>query len=382
MGEPMSMDAGASEMEMVDGIPDLELPPPIIPLRRYGHNFLDKKVFVQLTFDQANVGSVVFDQAGRYPAARMTISSKLSDLIPRTIMLPIQDDSRTISFHVDNLDTFAVDFEIFPTFGSKVIAKSVALPDIFRAESSSTGTGCLPLFDPRLRAIGQLRFNFQVIKPYHGDPLEITHFATYWKATGAIDSDHNGLVTGSSLSGDYMQLFVQLTRDHVAVLYPQFMINHHGIEIPVSHLSYAQFHAIGAERGVNQPQILQFLETEGVNDMPKTHRLLAASFLSLHDVLRKLPIDLNVNISLLYPSPAEEKMLDMTSLADINSFADAILTDVFDHARVAREKNPDFMRSVVFTSYNPNICTALNWKQPNCKTYSFGGWFWVSCIHN
>ncbi|KAJ6094689.1 hypothetical protein N7467_002202 [Penicillium canescens] len=365
MGEPMSMDPGASEMEMVDGIPDLELPPPIIPLRRYGHNFLDKKVFIQLTFDQANVGSVVFDQAGRYPAARMTISSKLSDLIPRTIMLPIQDDSRTISFHVDNLDTFAVDFEIFPTFGSKVIAKSVALPDIFRAESSSTGTGCLPLFDPRLRAIGQLRFNFQVIKPYHGDPLEITHFATYWKATGAIDSDHNGLVTGSSLSGDYMQLFVQLTRDRVAVLYPQFMINHHGVEIPVSHLSYAQFQAIGAERGVNQPQILQFLETEGVNDMPQTHRLLAASFLSLHDVLRKLPIDLNVNISLLYPSPAEEKMLDMTSLADINSFADAILTDVFDHARVAREKNPDFMRSVVFTSYNPNICTALNWKQPN-----------------
>jgi CDK inhibitor PHO81 len=240
----------------------------------------------------------------------------------------------------------------------------------------------LPLFDPRLRAIGQLRFNFQVIKPYHGDPLEITHFATYWKATGAIDSDHNGLVTGSSLSGDYIQLFVQLTRDRVAVLYPQFMINHHGVEIPVSHLSYAQFQAIGAERGVNQPQILQYLETEGVNDMPQTHRLLAASFLSLHDVLRNLPIDLNVNISLLYPSPAEEKMLDMTSLADINSFADVILTDVFDHARVAREKNPDFMRSVVFTSYNSNICTALNWKQPNCKIYSVWGWFWVSCIHD
>jgi CDK inhibitor PHO81 len=357
-------------MEMVDGIPDLELPPPIIPLRRYGHNFLDKKVFVQLTFDQANVGSIVFDQAGRHPAARMTISSKLSDLIPRTIMLPIQDDSRTISFHVDNLDTFAVDFEIFPTFGSKVIAKSVALPDIFRAESSSTGTGCLPLFDPRLRAIGQLRFNFQVIKPYHGDPLEITHFATYWKATGAIDSDRSGLVTGSSLSGDYVQLFVQLTRDRVAILYPQFMINHHGVEIPVSHLTYAQFQAIGVERGVNQAQILQFLETEAVSDMPKAHRLLAASFLSLRDVLCQLPIDLSVNVSLLYPSPVEEKMLDMTSLADVNSFADAILTDVFDHARVARDKNPDFMRSVVFTSYNPNICTALNWKQPNCKYHS------------
>ncbi|KAJ5683212.1 hypothetical protein N7462_006377 [Penicillium macrosclerotiorum] len=361
----------SAELDMADGIPDLSLPPPIIPLRRYGHNFLDKKVFVQLLFDQGSSGSIAFDQAGRHPAARLTISSKLSDLIPRTIVLPIQEDSRTISFHVDNLDTFAVDFEIFPTFGSKVIAKSVALSVIFRAEQSSTGSCCLPLFDPRLRAIGQLRFNFQVIKPYHGDPLEITHFATYWKATSALDSEHNGLVTGSSLSGDYVQLFVQLTRDRIPVLYPQFMINHHGIEIPVCQLSYAQFQQLGVDRGVNQNEILQFLQTHAINDMSQAHRLLAASFMSLRDVLRHLPIDLNINLSILYPSGAEEKLLAMTSLADVNSFADAILTDVFDHARVAREKNPDFMRSVAFTSYNANICTALNWKQPNCKFLSF-----------
>lgn len=366
--DPRAMNrASSAEMDTVDGIPDLSLPPPIIPLRRYGHNFLDKKVFVQLLFDQANSSSICFDQAGRHPAARLTISSRLSDLIPRTIVLPIQDDSRTISFHVDNLDSFVVDFEIFPTFGSKVIAKSVALPVVFRAERSSTGSCCLPLFDPRLRAIGQLRFNFQVIKPYHGDPLEITQFATYWKATSALDSEHNGLVTGSSLSGDYVQLFIQLTRDRIPVLHPQFMINHHGIDIPVCQLSYAQFQTIGAERGVNQAEIRRFLETQSMHDMPQTHRLLAASFLSLRDVLQQLPTDLHVNLSILYPSSAEEKTLDMTSLADVNSFADAILTDVFDHARVARERNPDFMRSVVFTSYNANICTALNWKQPNCE---------------
>ncbi|KAJ5570387.1 uncharacterized protein N7459_009817 [Penicillium hispanicum] len=357
--------ASSAEMDTADGIPDLSLPPPIIPLRRYGHNFLDKKVFVQLLFDQGNSSSIAFDQAGRHPAARLTISSKLSDLIPRTIMLPIQDDSRTISFHVDNLDTFAVDYEIFPTFGSKVIAKSVALPVIFQAERSSTGSCCLPLFDPRLRAIGQLRFNFQVIKPYHGDPLEITHFATYWKATSALDSEHNGLVTGSSLSGDYVQLFIQLTRDRVPVLFPRFMINHHGIDIPVCHLSFDQFQTIGAERGVQRQEIVHFLKTDANNDMPQTHRLLAESFMSLKEVLQELPIDLNMNLSILYPSGVEERSLDMTSLADVNSFADAILTDVFDHARMARDKNPDFMRSVVFTSYNANICTALNWKQPN-----------------
>lgn len=371
---PMSdqFETGTGDMETADGIPDLSLPPPIIPLRRYGHNFLDKKVFVQILFDQQGSSSIYFDQAGRHPAARLTISSKLSDLIPRTIMLPIQDDSRTISFHVDNLDTFAVDFEIFPTFGSKVIAKSVALPVVFRAEDSSTGSCTLPLFDPRLRSIGQLRFGFQVIKPYHGDPLEITHFATYWKATSALDSEHNGLVTGSSLTGDHVQLFVQLTKDCVPVLHPQFTINHHGIEIPVCHLSYTQFQSIGAERGANRAEIVRFLKAQGADDIAQVHRVLASSFLSLRDVLEQLPIGININISTLYPSAVEEQTLGMTSLPDVNSFADAILTDVFDHARASRDRNPDFMRSVVFTSYNANICTALNWKQPNCKYCGFG----------
>lgn len=356
-----------SEMETADGIPDLSLPPPIIPLRRYGHNFLDKKVFVQIMFDQGPAGSIIFDQTGRHPAARLTISSKLSDLIPRTIMLPIQEDSRIISFQVDNLDTFTIDFEIYPTFGSKVIAKTVALPTVFVAERSNTGMCTLPLFDPRLRCIGHLRFGFQVIKPYHGDPLEITHFATYWKATSALDNEHNGLVTGSSLSGDYVQLFVQLTYDGTPVLYPRFTINHHGIEIPICHLNLAQFQSIGAERGVVRSGIFQFLQAQSADDLSRVHCVLASSFLSLRDALRQLPIGVNANISILYPSATEEQKLGMTSLADVNSFADSILTEVFDHAREARDRHPNFMRSIVFTSYNPNVCTALNWKQPNCK---------------
>ncbi|PYI10381.1 ankyrin repeat protein nuc-2 [Aspergillus sclerotiicarbonarius CBS 121057] len=352
-------------METADGIPDLSLPPPIIPLRRYGHNFLDKKVFVQILFDTGVSGSIIFDQAGRHPAARLTISSKLSDLIPRTIMLPIQEDSRMISFHVDNLESFAVDFEIFPTFGSKVIAKTVALPTVFRAENSSTGTCTLPLFDPRLRSIGQLQFGFQVIKPYHGDPLEITHFATYWKATSVIDPEHNGFVTGSSLSGDHVQLFVQLTRDRVPVLCPRFTIEHHNVEIPICQLTYAQFQAMGAERGIDHSEMLRFLQTRAVDDLAQAHRLLASSFLSLREVFHHLPLSVSINLSILYPSAAEERALNMTSLVDVNTFADAILTEVFDHARIARDQDPDFMRSVVFTSYNPNICIALNWKQPN-----------------
>ncbi|KAF3492016.1 ankyrin repeat protein nuc-2 [Arthroderma uncinatum] len=362
----------------VDGIPDLSLPPPIIPLRHYGHNFLDNKTFVQIHFNPPSADPIVFYQTGRYAAARLTISSKMTDLIPRNVMLPLQEDSRFISFHIDKLENFAIDFEIFPTFGSKVIAKTVALPDVFENNGRSSGHCCLPVFDPRLRAIGEIRFNFQVIKPYYGDPLEITHFATYWKATSAFDAEHNGQVTGSSLSGDYVQIFVQMTRDLVPVLYPEFTIMHHGVRIPISHLSIDEFRAIGLQHPPTNPypsnsnsssnstsSLLPSLAAMSITDIPTAHRLLATSFLTLEEVLLHLPTSIHVNLCILYPSPAEQKELDLRLTFNINNFADAVLTRVFNHARASRLATPDFMRSVVFTSYNVGICVALNWKQPN-----------------
>ncbi|MCJ1383078.1 phosphate system positive regulatory protein pho81 [Xylographa soralifera] len=347
-----------------DGIPDLSLPPPIIPLRRYGHNFLDTKTFIQISFEEAGSDAIIFYHDSKYPAARLTISSKLSDLIPRNVMLPIQEDFKIISFQIDNLDSFAIDFDIFPTFGSKVIAKSVALPNVFRAISSSSGHVCLPLFDPRLRAIGQISFNFQVIKPFHGIPLEITQFATYWKVTSQLDTHPIALITGSSLSGDYVRLFVQLTSDGVPVLYPRWSINHYGINFPISRLSADQFLSLGTQEQ-QEDSVLTRLREKMVGDIADIYLELSRSFVTLADVLANLPTSIHLNIHVLYPSFMEERTLGLGPTANINSFADAVLKNVFEHARLTREKTPDFMRSVVFTSYNSGICTALNWKQPN-----------------
>lgn len=348
-----------------DGIPDLSLPPPIIPLRRYGHSFLDTKTLVQIIFDGIGSDSIHFYHDSKYPAARLTISSKVSDVIPRNVMLPIQEDSRIISFHVDSLDSFAIDFDIYPTFGSKIIAKSVALPNVFSADSSSSGHCCLPLFDPRVRAIGQISFNFQVIKPFQGIPLEITHFATYWKATSHIETRPNDFITGSSLCGDYVRLFVQLTSDGVPVLYPRWSINHQGIAVPICRLPLQQYLSVGSQNG-HGDEILATLPSKTANDLTSIYRALATSFASLRDVLAYLPSGINTDIHVLYPTIVQEKEYGLSPSANINNFADAILKDVFDHTRIAKAQNPESMRSIVFTSYNADVCTALNWKQPNC----------------
>ena len=357
---PAAMDA--------DGIPDLSLPPPIIPLRRYGHNFLDTKTFVQLSFEESGSDAIVFYHDSKYPAARLTISSKLSDLIPRNVLLPIQEDTRIISFQIDKLDSFAIDFDIFPTFGSKVIAKTVALSSVFGDVVRSSGHCCLPLFDPRLRAIGQIGFNYQVIKPFPGAPLEITDFATYWKATSQFDFHPTALITGSSLSGEYVRLFVQLTSDLVPVLCPRWTVKYGDIEFPIGRLTYQQFIAVGGGKDWSR-DTLKSLSTLGESDLFKMHRILATSFLTLQDALGHLPRQVHVELQVLFPSAANGQVQSVSATTDLNVYVDAILKNVFDHARDVREESPDFMRSIIFSSYHSEVCTALNWKQPNCKSF-------------
>ncbi len=357
---PMSIDG--------DGIPDLELPPPIIPLRRYGHNFLDTKTFIQISFEDNGEQLLVFFHDSKYPAARLTISSKLSDLIPKNILLPFQEDTRLISFQIDNLDSFAIDFDVFPTYGAKVIAKTVALPTTFKALVSSSGHCCLPLFDPRLRAIGQITFNYHVIKPFQGKPLEITDFETYWKATSQFDSRPTAFITGSSLSGDYVQLYVQHTCDGVPVLWPTWTIDYMGIAFPVSRLTYEQFVSAGS-RSSNKVQTLQSLPQLPLSQIADVHKILSASAISLQDALALLPKGMHANLQIVYPSPDEEKSLRLGPTVNINTFGDAVLNVVFEHARAVREVSPEAVRSIVFSSYNPTVCTALNWKQPNYPVF-------------
>lgn len=352
-------------------IPEFILPPPIIPFRRYGHNFLDTKTFVVISFERLGKDAIHFYDDQKYPAARLTISSKYSDLVPRSVLLPMQDDSKVISFQIEKLDTFSIDFDVYPTFGSKVIARGVASSKVFTGQGQSCGRWYLELFDPRLRAIGRISFDFQVVKPFRGMPLEITHFATYWKATSQLDTQPHALITGSSLSGEYVRLFVQLTADGVPVLYPTWKINYHGLDVPVNILTYEQFSAIGAELNPGAQAQVQALRNVNSEDIPQIYAVLASSFITLEDALSLLPAHIHVELHVLFPSKLEEDEFKLGPTPDMNDFADRILLVVFAHARTLREKGTGdidgTLRSVLFSSFNQDICTVLNWKQPNCE---------------
>ncbi|KAK5134273.1 hypothetical protein LTR08_006817 [Meristemomyces frigidus] len=362
---PFSTSTPAISQPDSEMIPSLSLPPPIIPLRRYGHNFLDPtSTFILLSFDDLGNNAIEFYGDTKYPAARLTISSKSSDLIPRNVPLPVQDDFKNISFQIENLATFSIDFDIYPTFGSKVIARAAASSRVFTGKSSSSGQWHLELFDPRLRAIGRISFRFQVVAPFHGIPLEITHFATYWKATSQYENNPSNLITGSSLSGDFMRLFVQVTSDGVPVLFSKWALPSSRNDL-VSRMTYGEFMDAGNETGGGEGRLPFPSHVIDREDLISTQRQVARSWSSLKDALAYIPPDIPLELHVCYPTRAQEDELQLGPTKNINMVVDNVLKVVFDHARYLREARDSPLRSFVFSSYNTDVCTALNWKQPN-----------------
>lgn len=574
----------------IDGIPDLSLPPPILPLRKYGHNFLDKKIFVQLIFDAApyssssslhpNVGSafadrnlkpssvfsspesicsaessdeyvdppsipgkkpIEFDKGDTFlPAGRLTIASRGNhDIIPQNIILPFSDTDRVVSFQVDSLDNFAVDFEVYPTYGSRIVAKTSALTYVFTNPSgygiSKNNTGdkypetlgtkhycTLPLFDMRLRTVGKLNFAFQIVKPFFGEPLEITKFDTYWKSTSQVEqpllsnigqnstpvvtaksvnnmtinklngstesqvqlllqsqrSDSSGIgsvlnniapsaptnggtqnsavstinedgyisttvpsgslsfgpptafpphqipnaitshhlstshhggfhpstpslfsqslsfITASSLSGTFARIKVCLTKDKIPIVVPFWTISiADDIKVPIGNLNFVQVLSLAASQlsiTVDEYKADCKQHIKSVDTPEAVHSIVSTRYISLEEFLSTSPVDLKLDICVLYPTLIESLYtnLGLSSFTNLNEYVDDILNILFDHIRSVRslrknekssigldgklyDHSSDAIptRSVIFSSAHPDVCTVLNWKQPNYPVF-------------
>ncbi|CAG8534348.1 4022_t:CDS:2, partial [Cetraspora pellucida] len=386
----------------LDSIPSLSLPPPIIPLRIYGHNYLDKKYHIQLTLGHLSTKPqrppVHLYGNSQISSLKLIMSSKPdTGIIPHNIILPLGDDREVFSFQIDTLNKFSLEFDIFPTFGSKVIGKGVALPHVFnftngrerRNSLVTEGTGgkCIcPLFDTHLKVVGELSFEFAVVKPFQGVQLEIGgQVETYWKSTntvslpgsvndqpsmntGGVNNNRNisSFITASSLSGEYIQVVVQVTRDMVAVVYPEWMLPIDGFDLSVSDVTVKQFKSLN----LRSQEELDFNNTANPAELQKK---IHQAHLSLEEVLKKLPPSIGVNLEIKYPTVFEMSRYWFSDISDINTYVDTILQTVYDYAQSHTTSNgsgkPPSNRPVMFSSFNPAICTALNWKQPNYAVF-------------
>ena len=75
-----------------------------------------------------------------------------------------------------------------------------------------------------------------------------------------------------------------------------------------------------------------------------------------------LPVSVGIDLDVLYPSSADVRGNPSLPKIEVNHFVDAILHAVYRAGTQNRQQS----RKILFSSRSPTVCTALNWKQPNC----------------
>lgn len=73
-----------------------------------------------------------------------------------------------------------------------------------------------------------------------------------------------------------------------------------------------------------------------------------------------------MDIEVRYPTRSDVKRLRLHDILEVNEFVDSVLSTVYE--TIQKGHNEEHRR-IVFSSFNPVVCTALNWKQPNFSVF-------------
>ena len=128
-----------------------------------------------------------------------------------------------------DFDIFSIAFEIYPAFGSLILAKQIILSDQIRNTleynrfGKHSGTLAVPLLDKNMESVGKLSFTCTLVTPFRHTAMKIGGSVdTYWKSPKINPTYGNGeenkMIT--SLSTEYIVAQVVITTDGHLVTLP------------------------------------------------------------------------------------------------------------------------------------------------------------------
>lgn len=406
------------------------------PVRSFGHRYLKDESMILVSLgsmdNRKSLAAVILDQLPQLENEHSHLITSLSLVVSAngatgqsmTIDLPIKENISTspITFMTKDMTKVKIMFDIVPTYSTKdrqILARGVAILDTIKtAMGSKRNTLHADLSVPVVAAttldvIGSVNFNFLVITPFSHPNMIVSEEQTYWKRTSTMVIGHRGLgknmtafkslqlgentipsfIAASNLGASYVEFDVQLTKDHVPVIYHDFLVSETGIDAPVHTLTLDQFLAANdslsphpsrapsptpfdglrkqrPQRSYSLDGTTEHLRIDMSNKMRNTRtwkekgfkansrgHSIQAPFATLEDMFRQLPSTVGFNIEMKYPLPLESEQEDMDTYAvELNSFVDAVLTKVYDLGQG---------RNIIFSSFHPDICLLLSFKQPS-----------------
>ncbi|RMZ76929.1 hypothetical protein DV737_g4606, partial [Chaetothyriales sp. CBS 132003] len=417
------------------------------PVKTFGHRYLTDRSMVLVSLGsmdaRKNILPVNLDQIPLVNAHSTQLDTALSIVVsakgatgePQVFDLPVQDNVSTepVTFLCDEPDKVKVCFDLVPTYAGskdKVVGRAVALLSGLKTHLGGKkmplkGDLTVPIVaSGDLDVIGSVTFNYLIITPFKHANMSVSENQTYWKSlTSTMLIGHRGMgknfaagrrslqlgentiqsfIAAANLGAQYVEFDVQLTKDHVPVIYHDFLVSETGIDAPVHMLTLEQFlHVsdartprasasaspipvdhldIGSGQKVPPRAAKQRSLSVGEGDrhgpdemeerMKHTRDFkkngfkgntrgnhIQSAFATLEEMFHKIPKDTGFNIEMKYPMLFESEDEEMDSYAvELNSFVDTVLQMVYDHGKG---------RNIIFSSFHPDICLLLSFKQPS-----------------
>ena len=459
------------------------------PVRTYGHRYLKDESLVLVSLGSMDMrkelDAVKLDEVPLAEAHQTQLDTALSIVVsatgasgePTVIDLPVQENISTepIVFTTRNINDVKLKFDIVPTYsgneknkiGRGVALLSASLPAPGAALAGLQRDVAVPILSADFEVIGTVNFNFLIVTPFSHPNMGVNSEHTYWKKVSSTPMviGHRGLgknsssnrslqlgentvpsfIAAANLGANYVEFDVQLTKDHVPVIYHDFLVSETGLDVPVHTLTLDQFLHIngGNDKGSDKKNAssnghVNGTSTDGaaslngstesldkvavpgsessngtvhfdssvidahskngsgrkstfrvprramsmslddsldkrddLNERMKHTRdfkakgfkansrgnFIQAPFATLEDLFKQLPPLVGFNIEMKYPMLHETEEQGMDAYAiELNTFCDTVLEKVYNLANG---------RDIIFSSFNPDICLCLSFKQPN-----------------
>ncbi|KAJ5966493.1 hypothetical protein N7481_013207 [Penicillium waksmanii] len=405
------------------------------PIKTFGHRYLTDETMILVSLGTMDMRkpleTVNLDRIPMENAHATQLDTALSLVVtasgahgePEVIDLPVQDNISTepIVFHTTDASKVRLLFDLVPTYSGskeKVVGRGVALlscikPTVGSQRINLKGDSTVPIVAANtLDVIGSVTFNFLVITPFQHPNMSIKGNQTYWRSmSSTMVIGHRGLgknmasrnslqlgentiqsfIAAANLGASYVEFDVQLTKDHVPVIYHDFLVSETGIDAPVHTLTLDQFLELG--KGRHRNALPDSVDANRDSSIPPRQRSMSvggslydpaeltekikhtrdfkkkgfkgntrgehiqAPFATLEELFKKIPTPVGFNIELKYPMLHESEEEEMDTYAvELNSFVDTVLTKVYDLGQ---------NRDILFSSFNPDICLILSFKQPS-----------------
>ena len=420
------------------------------PVKTFGHRYLTKESMILVSLgtmdSRKHVEPVTLDRIPLSNVHSTQLDTALSVIVsaegatgePSFIDLPIQDNINTEPIVFNTIDPSKVKllFDIVPTYAGssrQILGRGVALlssikPSIGSKRISLQGVVSVPIVAANtLAIIGSVNFNFLIITPFAHPNMTISEDKTYWKTLAStMVIGHRGLgknvasrgslqlgentiqsfIAAANLGASYVEFDVQLTKDHVPVIYHDFLVSETGIDAPVHTLTLEQFLHLNDTHTprTSRPSSPTRASAHTINGTSNTimdarkHRSMSVSdanrdesttnersermkntrdfkekgfkantrgnfirgaFTTLEEMFRQLPESTGFNIEMKYPMLYESEEQEMDTFAvELNAFVDTVLTKVYDWGGTKK-------RNIIFSSFNADICLLLSFKQPS-----------------